>query len=278
MGTVKSPPRRPRKFAGTPFAGRLFRERATFGGKTARRGKKWGMFLCCLFLSACAYIQPPKDKLETLSLVRGNQRADTLFILLPGMGSRAKDFVANGFMKELEQSGIQADAVLVDAYLGYYLNRTIIVRLHEDVVLPALERGYRHLWMVGISMGGFGTVLYVREHPQVLKGVILLAPFLGEDKIVREIKEAGGLLHWKPKVPPTEEHYQEMLWHWLKNYAAPDHSLPKLLLGFGEQDPFVQANSLLAGILPPDQVFILPGRHDWPTWNRLFALMLQKTR
>jgi len=231
---------------------------------------------CCLLLLGCAYIQPPKNKLETLSRIRGEGPAETLFILLPGMGSRADDFIEKGFLGQLEQSGVRADAVLVDAYLGYYLKRTVITRLHEDVVLPAIQRGYRNVWMVGISMGGFGTILYMREHPQVLKGAILLAPFLGEEKIVREIREAGGLLHWRPRVPPDEEHYQEMLWEWLKTYGRPDHGLPKLLLGFGEKDPFFEANSLLARMLPEDQVFVLPGGHDWPTWNKLFTLILAK--
>lgn len=245
-------------------------------GKTRMSVKKIGVGLVCFVLLSCAYVQPPKNHLETISLIRGEEKAETLFILLPGMGSRAEDFIRQGFVKELEQSKVKADAILVDAYLGYYLQKTIIVRLHEDVVLPALQQGYRNLWMVGISMGGFGTILYVKEHPQVLKGAILLAPFLGEDKIIQEIRQAGGPLKWQPKGPTDEDHYQEMLWEWLKTYGQPKHGLPKLLLGFGEKDPFFEGNSLLGQLLPQDQVFVVPGKHDWSTWNRLFALMLSK--
>jgi pimeloyl-ACP methyl ester carboxylesterase len=228
----------------------------------------------CLSLTGCAYIQPPRNSLRTIQYSNGNQKAEILFILLPGMGSRADDFLKHGFIRQLQTSGVKADAILVDAYLGYYLKRNIIVRLQEDVILPARERGYENIWMMGISMGGFGTILYAKEHPGVLKGMILLAPFLGEEEIIEEIQEAGGLLKWTPKVPLTDENYQEVIWDWLKAYSRPDNNLPRLLLGFGREDSFFAANSLLGDVLPQGQVYLQTGRHDWQTWNRIFYSML----
>jgi pimeloyl-ACP methyl ester carboxylesterase len=231
------------------------------------------IFLIILF-TGCAYIQSPRTPLNTIYYSNGSQEADTLLVLLPGMGSRAEDFIKNEFLRQMETARVQADAVLVDAYLRYYLQRNILVRLQEDVIRPAQEKGYKNIYLVGISMGGFGAVLYAREHPQVLKGMILLAPFLGEEEVVEEIYEAGGLRKWSAKVPLTDENYQEVIWDWLKAYSQAGSTRPKLLLGFGRDDPFFKANSLLGEVLPAQQVYIQPGKHDWPTWNRIFYKML----
>ncbi|MEW6186047.1 MAG: alpha/beta fold hydrolase [Thermodesulfobacteriota bacterium] len=227
-----------------------------------------------MLFTGCAYIQSPRTPLNTIYYSNGSPKADTLLVLLPGMGSRAEDFIKNDFLRQIETAGVKADAVLVDAYLRYYLQRNILVRLQEDVILPAQEKGYKNLWLVGISMGGLGTLLYAKEHPQVLKGMVLLAPFLGEEKLIEEIWSAGGVRNWRAKMPLTDENYQEMIWDWLKAYSQSDQARPRLLLGFGTEDPFYRANSLLGEVVPKEQVYTQPGGHDWQTWRSIFYKML----
>src|SRR5690625_6784033 len=69
-------------------------------------------------------------------------------------------FVATG-------SELDIDMLAADAHFGYYRERTFVQRLHEDIILPARQQGYQHIWLLGLSMGGFGAVLYCNEHPQI---------------------------------------------------------------------------------------------------------------
>ena len=69
----------------------------------------------------------------------------------------------------------------------------IVERIREDIIIPAKARGYRNIWMLGISMGGMGAIWYDRTHPGDVNGLILLSPYLGEKTIVETIEKAGGL-------------------------------------------------------------------------------------
>ena len=58
---------------------------------------------------------------------------------------------------------------------------------------PARREGKDNIWLVGFSMGGLGSLLYLREHPEYIEGVCLIAPFLGDEEIIEEIQAAGGV-------------------------------------------------------------------------------------
>ncbi|QBQ54068.1 alpha/beta fold hydrolase [Nitrosococcus wardiae] len=171
------------------------------------------------------------------------------------------------------KTGLPVDAWEVDAHLGYYTRRLLVNQLHTDVVENARNTGYTRIWLIGISLGGLGSLLYAREHPEAISGMVVLAPFLGNSSLVREIRKAGGVANWKPTaVQPGD--YQRHLWQWLQGYLNPHTALPRLYLGFGENDKFAPSNRLLAEILPREQVFIASGGHNWPTWKHLWQRIL----
>jgi hypothetical protein len=60
----------------------------------------------------------------------------------------------------------------------------------------------------------------------------------------------------------------------LKGYYADGGAFPKLYLGYGVQDKFATANRLLADLLPASHVHTIAGKHDWPTWTRLWNILL----
>lgn len=195
--------------------------------------------------------------------------------MLPGSGDDAADFMKNGFIKEIEFSGIRADVVAVDAHLGYYLKRNLLPRLCKDIIIPARQKGYKNIWLLGISMGGLGAVIYEKHYPDTITGLILLAPFLGYPAVIDEIYTAGGLSQWSPKEPIDKNDYEHEIWKWLKDYTRPEVKLPRLVIGYGSEDRFASASFLLAEVLPVDQVYMIPGGHDWDTWGKIFHLILQ---
>lgn len=203
----------------------------------------------------------------------GPGAARTLIVFLPGISDLAKDYARYGFIEAVQHKGWSADLVVVDAHYGYYANRSILDRLHEDVFEPAKMLGYQNRWVVGISLGGFGALLYTSRHDTDVTGVVAIAPYLGKPAVVEEITAAGGIRNWRPNTL-GEHDYERQVWAWLKQYGDPDTQGPALCLAYGERDTFVEAHRVLGAILPPEQVFVESGAHDWTTWQKLWHAIL----
>jgi pimeloyl-ACP methyl ester carboxylesterase len=197
----------------------------------------------------------------------GGRAKERLIIFLPGLGDVVEDFETNGFLHAIAEGHLPADAIAVDAHYGYYARRSVIDRLAHDVVLPARKRGYRDIWLVGISMGGMGALSYAMHHPEHVARVVLLGAYLGDARVIREIAEARG--RTQPTAGSLAEHTHR-LWSWIKRYAPEEAVFPKLYLGYGTNDRFGKANALLAGRLPAQHVLAIPGGHDWRTWRQLW--------
>ena len=130
--------------------------------------------------------------LRTIPHAGAGAAAGDLVVFLPGRGDRAEDFEQRGFLAAARQAGLEADVLAVDAHLAYYYKRVITERLWEDVILPARAHGYRRVFVVGISLGGLGAITLSQEHPDAVAGLFVLAPYLGEPELTREIEGAGG--------------------------------------------------------------------------------------
>lgn len=192
----------------------------------------------------------------------------TLVVLLPGRWDRPRDFGKYSFPEIAARAGAQVDMVAVDAHLNYYLRNMIVDRLREDVIGPARQR-YDRIWLVGISIGGTGALLYASQHPEDLAGVILFAPYLGEDAVIDEVAAAGSLASWQPPKTLAPDDFQRRIWIGLQGYTR-EPARPPLYLGWGETDSFAQANGLLARELPRDHIFTAPGGHEWKAWKALW--------
>lgn len=231
--------------------------------------------LLTLLLAACAG-RPVKTPMDSIDDIEGSPAGRTLLVLLPGAYDVPSDFVTHGFVREIRRRGWPVDVRLVDAHVDYYTSQSVVQRLHEDVIEPARRQGYAAIWLAGISLGGFGSLLYVHQHPGVVRGVILLAPYLGARSYTRDIGRAGGLKQWQPRrdLPLDEEH--EML-AWLAQMLRSGAPVqPELWLGYGKSDRFAAAIRVLADAMPPARVRSIEGGHDWPTWERLWSLMLDE--
>lgn len=185
----------------------------------------------------------------------------SLLVMLPGADMSAEDFRTHGFFDAVRQAGRPVDMMAVETGVECYLDGVTVSQLHA--LLPP-----QPVWLVGISLGGMGALLYARAHPERVAGVVVLAPFIGTRGLIAEIERAGGLRQWSP--PPDEATTDERrLLAWLGAGALPD-----IHLGYGIDDRFAAAHCLLAEILPPERVLTAPGGHDWPTWYRLWQDIL----
>jgi pimeloyl-ACP methyl ester carboxylesterase len=232
------------------------------------------MILFLLFLlPCCAYLRPAKNPIETLWYRQPEKNHTRLLILLPGRYSSADSFSTEGFVAMARKSEVAADMVAVDAHLGYYFRKTLLVRLRQDVVEPAQKMGYSHFWIVGISLGGLGAVWWDTSEPGILEGVVLLSPYLGDREIVAEVAAAGGVRQWSGSNSGKVD-MQRDIWRMLKSYENFQRSRGRLFLGYGRQDSFAKSNAMFAELIPAPQVFVIAGGHDFPTWRKLWEQIL----
>ncbi|HEY4371973.1 MAG TPA: alpha/beta fold hydrolase [Burkholderiales bacterium] len=201
--------------------------------------------------------------------------ARALMVMLHGAGDHARDFVQYGFIAALRARRLPFDVLAVQGDSSLYLDKTMIARLHAEVIEPEQRRRpgqpARPLWLTGISLGGMGASLYAQAHPGTVAGLLLLAPFFAVRGTIAEVTRAGGLDAWAPGEPAADDEERRLLL-WLKQWQAARG--PALRLGYGTNDRYAPASALLAARLPVEDVITQAGGHDWPTWQALWPRLL----
>jgi len=192
-------------------------------------------------------------------------------VMLPGKGDPGESYSENRVVERLQAAEPHVEVVTVDAHFGYYRERNLLPRLDEDVLSSLRVRGIETNWLVGTSMGGIGSLLMAQEHPELVDGIILVAPYLGRKATLKSVEEAGGLAAWQP--PQDQSEWDIALWVWLKGYAD-GAQRPPIYLAYGEQDGGAEAHKLLADVLPDGRVFTTEGGHGWKVWNPLWDQIL----
>ena len=229
---------------------------------------------------------PTPTPMPSLELVERTPSASCTAILLPGMFTSGETFRRQGFAALIEEKAPGLDVIGADAHLAYYRKKLILTRLQEDLIGPEIEDG-RKVWLLGTSLGGIGALLYARGQngdqklPDAdrLAGVVLLGPFLGNKKLIKEIDAAGGPLAWQPSEADraklgSRDAVYEATWTWLIDWHHRTDPKPRIVLGWGAEDRFAPAARLAAQLLPASDSFERPGGHDWDVWRELFSDML----
>ena len=201
----------------------------------------------------------------------------TLVIVLPGRADEGRGENERGMARAIQEAWPGADVLLASATYVYYRDGKVVERLHDDVVAPALRAGYRRIWLAGASMGGMGAMLYERAYPGQLAGVVLFAPFLGDQPLLEEIRNAGGVRQWDPGPLPAEvnaRNYQRQVWKHIRE--RPAHS--SVWLACGTDDYLLSGARLLATTLPEGRFIEMPGGHDWRTWSRIGKTVFSQIR
>jgi pimeloyl-ACP methyl ester carboxylesterase len=233
------------------------------------------LWVCLFGLTGCLRLVTAPSPMKSLADPAATEPARCLVVFLPGVADRAGTFRAEGFVDELRARRMSVDAIAADATVGYYLRGVEAPAIERDVVRPA-ARGYEQVWMVGVSMGGFGALHYAASFPSRLDGVLVLAPHLGEQSALQPIRDAGGLAAWQPP-PPERFHgrnYTEDTWRWVREVAVEGRRGPQLYLGYGTADFVTGQPAILAAVLPRSHVLRDAGGHSWSTWRRLWARFL----
>jgi hypothetical protein len=151
-------------------------------------------------LSSCAFVRQPGAIVPALTIAAPSASQSPankkMVIVLPGAQDDLKRLQHSGIAAVIQQSMPDADVVLIALTMSYYLEGRGMERLHEQVVVPARQAGYREIYLAGASLGGMGVLMYESAYPGEMTGLVLMAPFMGKTSLIEEINAAGGLSQW----------------------------------------------------------------------------------
>ena len=194
--------------------------------------------------------------------------------LLTGTYSEPEDFVREGFPAAVTGHGIDAEIVMAEVRAAWFADGSVVERIREHVVLPALQRGRSRIWFAGISLGGLAALSYAARHESEVAGIVLISPYPATRDVLNEMEAAGGPGRWKPAIPPEGDLEREA-WLWLASAAD---GRPPVHCYFASDDRFASGQRRMAQTLPPERVRELPGGHDWPAWRALWIEFLERDR
>ena len=203
---------------------------------------------------------------------RSGRQAETLTILLPGALHGPEDFMREGFVDAVRNRGIDMDILLAELLFDHVADEQALPQLHASLIKPSLAAGYCHIWLAGISIGGYVAMGYADQYPGCVEGLFLMAPYPGNRMTTNEIAAAGGILSWQPG-DLAEDDTERRNWRWLQSH---EKSSIEVHLGYGTEDRFAPGHEMMAEALPTWHVDHIPGGHDWPAWRDLWHRFLDR--
>jgi pimeloyl-ACP methyl ester carboxylesterase len=232
--------------------------------------------LLVLLLGGCVASGDATRPIPT-AFVPAPRAAHRLVVMLPGRGDDLASLERRGIAPIIQSAWPDADVVLTGLTMPYYKQGEATRRLHDEVIDPARRRNDREVWIVGISLGGMGALLYDRDYPAEVDGMLLMSPYLGEHKIHQEIRDAGGLAQWTPDPaqPIGPATFQRELWRSLKHWSDDASRTRSVWLAYGDSEPFRAPIELISPLLPPDHVLMLQGHHNWALWTPALNALLR---
>lgn len=232
--------------------------------------------LAATSLSGCAVFRSSQAPLATHTLV--DVRHSCVLVLLPGIGDEPTRFSEHGFHDAAQSSPEPCDVVTVDAHFGYYRDAVVVERMVKDVLAPLRDQ-YDRLWLVGVSLGGYGAALLAEQHPDLIDGLVLISPFLGVRSevapLVERVETAGGLRHYEGpflKRSSPKRHFMEVdaVWEWMAAHSRSGGG-SKLVIAWGSDDRFAWQHRVVGAALGTEAAFVLPGgTHTWDTFGELW--------
>ena len=241
-----------------------------------------GVLLAALLMmtTGCAATRSAGDSLDAIRYPAESPPSGAI-VFLPGFGDSPERFERKGFTVIASEHAPMFELIAVDAHFGFYRAGTVLDRLYEDVLLPLDAAGVDEIWLVGISMGGAGALGTAAEYPELVDGVVALAPYLGPRDIIEEIEAAGGLAAWEPgdlsELPDDRRTFFLRQWAWLRGYALGEPR-PPLVFGVGTGDRLASVVEMAAEAVGPDALLTAEGAHNWRVWTPLFAELVPRIR
>lgn len=218
--------------------------------------------------------------------------------LLHGLGGRYSDWGIYGDLKNQVTTAIQDSLlpelviIMPDGGTSYYMNNIKKEYEYEDFFfkefMPAVEKKYRckgtknNRGIAGLSMGGFGTLLYALHHPDLFVAASALSPAVRTDKEMIAMSEKGFAERYKTpfgdfKTPAeriNDFYNKNSIIYLAEHMPEAEKGQVKLYIDCGDDDYLYAGNSTLHMVLRnkkiPHEYRVRDGGHNWDYWKSGF--------
>lgn len=159
--------------------------------------------------------------------------------------------------------------------------------------MPQVENRYRTLGegkfrsAIGLSMGGYGSLIYAYRHEGLFAAVAALSPAIRTDAQILEMNQAG----WDRRYGQTwgvghegearlhDRYYADSVFRQIEDFTAAKRTLStKLLIDTGADDVFFEGSVLLhrllrsqgadeRTLLSTHRFMVREGGHNWAYWQ-----------
>lgn len=232
----------------------------------------------CVLVLICTSCSFNLDVNKPVEMIwdKTGKKVDSVIIFLPGLLDTAKIFEEEQFFSTARKAGITADMVAASINIRHLIEGMMIERIEKDIFRYLNNEGYKNIWLVGMSLGALNSLLFYQKYAKNICGVVMLAPFIADEDLTKELQQAGRIDKWVPK--PTEnkkvlKQKLQYLWQWLQQQES-QNNLNQLYLGYGKEDKYKDSITLLQNILDKKNVIVVEGNHDWVTGRKIWQQQL----
>ncbi|RAK00181.1 S-formylglutathione hydrolase FrmB [Larkinella arboricola] len=240
-----------------------------------------------------------KDKKFALYLPAGyesSQRAYPVVYLLHGGGDTQTAWIQSGNMQHLVDEAIRAGkippmiVVMPDAEMTFYMNNAAGKYQYEDFfikeLIPHIEKTYRcrtekrFRAVAGLSMGGFGSLLYALHHPDLFGSCAALSAAVRTDQQIREMPHPEYLRRYRSAMGELKEGDNRITDFWnqnsilylVKNLPEAQKKAVRFYLDCGDDDQLLyegnaNLHTLMRNLNIPHEYRVRDGGHTWEYWR-----------
>lgn len=240
-----------------------------------------------------------KEKKFALYLPAGyetSQRSYPVLYLLHGGGDDQTAWIQFGEMQRIVDKAIEEGKIapmivaMPDAEMTFYMNNATGKYQYEDFFIkefmPHIEKTYRcraekeYRAVAGLSMGGFGSLLYSLHHPELFSACAALSAGVRTDEQIKEMPHADYLRRYRSAMGDIKEGDNRITDFWNQNSILylmqhlPENqkNAVRFYLDCGDDDQLLYTGNALLHVLMRDQKIphefrMRDGGHTWEYWR-----------
>ena len=240
-----------------------------------------------------------KEMKFALYLPAGYETSDRRYpvtYLLHGGGGNHTDWIQLGNMQQIVDKGTREGSmapmivVMPDAEMTYYMNNAQGNYQYEDYfikeLLPHIEKNYKvragkdNRALAGLSMGGFGSLLYALHHPELFAACSAMSAGVRTDEEINQMTQPEFLRRYRSALGEVKEGEKRITDFWnqnsilylLQHLPEAQKKAVRFWLDCGDDDELLfRGNALLHIALReqkvPHEFRMRNGGHTWEYWR-----------
>lgn len=272
-----------------------------------------GLFLCLLPVINLTAGGNVKESIRFKSSILGKDVAYSIYLpddyetsnrnypvlyLLHGWTDDEASWIQMGDMKRIADQAIHenlaVDMIIVmpNAWETWYVNSFDGKERYEDMffeeLIPEIEKSYRarplkqYRAIAGLSMGGYGALLYSLRHPDAFVACAPLSAAIYTDEIMEKNKDnyRGDLfnkLYGKGNV--TDHWHSNSVIHLLESLKEENRPKVYYYMDCGDEDTLLHGNNLIHEIMQKKGIKhefrVRDGGHTWTYWRTALPEVLR---